>query len=84
MNNEPVVWTNLVMGVISAAFVMLTSLNVINLTDEQQTSILGFLTVTFSAINILFVRKLVTPLSNPKDENGEKLVAQNSAKVVHK
>ena len=76
MNNEPVVWTNAILGVIQSGIIALVALHVIELTNEQQTAILGFSTALITAINIIVVRSLVTPLANPKAADGTALVAE--------
>ena len=72
MNREPV----LTAATISSAVVALLALLVafgIDLTKEQQAAILGVVAVAAPLIVAAVSRRKVTPLSDPKDEQGREL-----------
>jgi hypothetical protein len=75
---EPVAITNAVFAVIQAGLTLLLAFNVITLTDTQSTALLGFLNVLFALFNIIFVRSKVTPVADPRNDQGQPLVSVNA------
>lgn len=78
---EPVAITNALFAVIQAGLTVLLVFNVISLTQEQSAAVLGFLNVLFALFNIIFVRNQVTPVADPRDENGQPLVSLSATQV---
>jgi len=67
--SEPVA----IQGAILAFVNLLVAFNLVNATDTQIASINVFL----AAILAIFARNLVTPLTNPRDKDGRRLVPES-------
>jgi len=73
VQEEPVVTAGAVAGALGAILVMLVSLGVIDLTGEQQAAIMGAVVAVLPIVMALWARAQVTPLADPRDEDGEAL-----------
>lgn len=73
IEEEPVLTYGLIVTVISAGIAMLMALNVITLTQEQFAAVMAFVSA-LAILGAAVVRKYVTPLSDPQDNDGNKLV----------
>lgn len=74
MKNEPVLTAQSITALISAGIVALVALGVIDLDDTQQAAVMAFAIALVNVIAGVIARSWVTPLSNPKDADGVKLV----------
>jgi hypothetical protein len=75
VDREPVLITTALLAVVESALTLLMLFKVIDVTPEQATAILGFVAVVITLVNTLYVRGKVTPLADPKNNEGEPLVA---------
>lgn len=76
IEREPVVTAAAIAGLVAAALTMLVSLGVIDLSPEQQAAILAFVAAAVPIAAALWARQQVTPLVDPKDDEGERLVRE--------
>ncbi len=67
--NEPVALAGVIAGVVGALMVMAVSLGWINLSQEQQTNILGFVVLVAPIVASFFARSQVTPVASPQAMN---------------
>lgn len=80
MNNEPLFSKATLVAVASAALAVLVAFG-INLDPVQVASILGFVGVVAPFVVAYLARKHVTPVANPKDDNGSPLIPESDAGV---
>jgi hypothetical protein len=73
-NQEPVAITNLIIGAFQATLTLLVVFNLIQPTPEQTAGMMGFLGAFFALFNAIFVRSKVTPVANPKTDDGTPLL----------
>lgn len=73
-DKEPVVLIGAIVGVIEAGIAMLVVLGVLSLTPEQIGAIMAFVIAIGSVVSILLTRSVVTPVANPRDNDGNRLV----------
>ncbi len=73
MNREPVLKAGVAGTVVAAILTLLTSFG-LDITDDQQSAVLGFVAVVFPLVVALFVRPSVTPVNDPQTNDGTPLV----------
>ena len=73
MKNEPVLTQGAILAVIQAALAALVSFGV-ELTSDQTAALMALSTSVLAAIFAVVVRSRVTPLSRPRDNEGNDLV----------
>lgn len=73
MNNSPLITTAALASIVSAAIALIVAFGV-HLTPEQQTALMGFITVLAPWIVALVGHNTTTTLSNPTTKDGESLV----------
>jgi general stress protein CsbA len=73
MNREPLVTTSTVTAVVAALIALLASFGV-NLTHDQTIAVLAVVSVTAPLVVALVARRKVTPVADPKAEDGTPLV----------
>jgi hypothetical protein len=73
MKREPVAIVSSVIAVIEAAIALLVAFE-LSLTAEQVGAIMAFVTAVGGLIRILIVRPRVTPVADPRDNEGRRLV----------
>lgn len=75
IKNEPAAFGGAVTALIQAVIGVLVAFN-LNVTPEQQQAILGLTTaiVSMTVIVAAIIRQNVTPVYNPRNDEGEKLV----------
>ena len=81
MKQEPVLSYTLFVVAINTGIAMAQSLGLISLTDQQYASV----TVFVSAMTILLaavIRQYVTPLVNPRDDDGEPLTRSDNSPTI--
>lgn len=80
IQNEPVLTAGAIVGAIMAVLTALVALGVIDISGEQMSAIGAALTAVISLIlpivGAIVARRYVTPVSNPKDNDGNPLKAQ--------
>lgn len=81
-STEPVTWAAAVAGAISAVLVALVSLNIIQLTPEQQAAVLGAVVAVLPIVGALWARQQSTSLADPKDKDGTPLVRPGGAQPL--
>lgn len=74
MNREPLVTAGTLAAVLSAVFVLLVAFG-IDIDDDKQAAILGVVAVLFPLVSPLFARSKVTPVADPRDDDGNRLTA---------
>ena len=74
MTNEPVAIIAAIVGLIEAIIALLPLFGV-RLTVEQQAALMGVVVAAGSVVSALWARSLVTPVANPKDNDGNVLRA---------
>lgn len=72
MNREPLFSTATLVAVVSAALALLVSFG-LGIDPTQVQAILTFVTVVAPFVVAYFVRKKVTPVADPKDNEGNSL-----------
>lgn len=80
IKNEPAAFGGAVTALIQAVIGVLVAFN-LNVTPEQQQAILGLTTaiVSMTVIVAAVIRQNVTPVRNPRNDDGEKLVPEPKA-----
>lgn len=76
LSSEPVVITNVVTGLVVAVLLLLREFG-IPLTEGQHLAIVGLVGALLLAIGTYLAWRRVTPLVDPKDNQGNALVPQN-------
>jgi uncharacterized membrane protein required for colicin V production len=71
IRNEPVRFWGAITGVVIAVFACLVGFEVVSWTDKQIGLILGVLTSIGVLFQFFFVREQVTPVANPRNNEGE-------------
>lgn len=74
MTNEPVAIIAAIVGLIEAVIALLPLFGVA-LTVEQQAALMGVVVAAGSVVSAVWARSLVTPVANPKDNDGNVLRA---------
>lgn len=74
MTNEPVAVTTSVIAFISAVIAMLPLFGV-PLTAEQAAGIMAVVVAAGGVVSTLLIRSQVTPVANPRDNDGNELTA---------
>jgi hypothetical protein len=77
LDREPVAVTSALFAVIQAGITLMTVFGLVTLTPEQLAAILGFVTVLFALYNSVVVRGKVTPVADPRDDQGQSLVSRS-------
>lgn len=72
MGREPVISTSLVTSCMTASFAVLISFG-LPISQDRQSALLGLAAVVAPVIAALFTRGLVTPVSDPRDADGNTL-----------
>lgn len=75
---EPVAVISSLNTAFQATVPLLVAFGVASLTKEQSAVLISAFAAWTGLISALFTRQLVTPVSNPKDNTGKKLVPQNA------
>lgn len=77
IKNEPAAFGGVMTGLIQAVIGVLVAFNV-PLTQEQQQAVLGMTTaiVSLTVLVSIIVRQNVTPVANPKDDEGNRLIPE--------
>ncbi|MCA9883567.1 MAG: hypothetical protein KC615_03590 [Anaerolineae bacterium] len=75
---EPVAIINAIVGVIEAGIALLIGLGVINLTADQVGYLMAFVVAVGTLLQTIFVRSQVTPVADPRDNAGRKLVPREN------
>lgn len=78
MNKEPLITTAAITAVVSALLVLLASFG-LALDAGQVQAILGFIAVVAPIALAFVARKHVTPVADPKDNNGSPLAPESDA-----
>ena len=82
INNEPVVTAGAIIGAIMAALTAMVALGVIDITPEQVSAIEALLValvpLILSVVGAVVARRYVTPVANPRDNDGNELVARDA------
>lgn len=73
MKREPVAIVNAIIAVIEALIALLVAFG-LDLTAEQVGAIMAFVAAVGGLIGILIVRPRVTPVADPRDKAGRRLV----------
>ena len=74
MSNEPVAIIGAIVGLVEAIIALLPLFGVA-LTIEQQAALMAVVVAAGSVVSAVWARSLVTPVSNPKDNDGNALKA---------
>jgi hypothetical protein len=77
LQTEPVVIIAAITGLIEAIVALLPLFGV-GLTVEQQAGIMAVVVAVSSVVSALWSRSLVTPVANPRDNDGNQLVARDA------
>jgi hypothetical protein len=72
LTREPVALISAAIGLIQAAIALAIAFGV-NLTDTQVGAIMAFVIAVGTVAQVLLVRPLVTPVADPRDNNGNAL-----------
>ena len=70
---EPVITANSIVAFISAAIVLAITFG-LSISEEQKAAILGVVVIVAPLVAAWWARRKVTPLAEPKDEDGSPLV----------
>jgi uncharacterized membrane protein YkgB len=73
MKREPVAIVSAIIAVIETLIALLVAFG-LKLTGEQVGAIMAFVTAVGGLISILIVRPRVTPVADPRDNEGRRLV----------
>ena len=73
MSTEPVVVVNSIVAVITAIIVALVTGGVLKVSPDQQQQIIGIVAAVGALVATFISRSYVTPVSNPKDNEGNRL-----------
>lgn len=79
LQREPVAITSALFAIVEAGIILFSVFGFINFTAEQTTAVLGFVSVVFALFNLVFVRSKVTPVADPRDDQGRTLRSTVSA-----
>lgn len=79
--NEPVLSYGLIVAVISAGIAMFMSLGWLELTEQQFTSVMLFVSA-LAVLGAAVVRQFVTPLVNPRDVDKEPLTRSDNSPAL--
>ena len=74
MTNEPVAIIGAIVGLVEAIIALLPLFGVA-LTIEQQAALMAVVVAAGSVVSAVWARSLVTPVSNPRDNDGNMLKA---------
>ncbi len=74
MSNEPVAIIGAIVGLVEAIIALLPLFGVA-LTIEQQAALMAVVVAAGSVISAVWARSLVTPVANPRDNDGNMLKA---------
>lgn len=77
MTTQPVWSANLLVAIVTAVIALLVAFG-FNLSDEQTAAILGLVGVLAPIVAAYWSNQRTTPLVDPKDEDGEPLVRQDT------
>ena len=82
INNEPVITAGAIIGAIMAVLTALVALDVISITPEQISAVepvlVAVVPLLLSLIAAVVARRYVTPVANPRDNDGNELVARDA------
>ena len=73
LNNEPVVTINAIVAVITTIISALVTTGVLHVSQDQQSQLVGIIVAVGAFIATFVSRSLVTPVTNPKDNEGNTL-----------
>jgi hypothetical protein len=76
MNREPVLSSGTVTAIVTAAVALLVSYG-FDITNDQQSAILGIVAVLAPLVAAVVARPKVTPLSSPRDARNRPLTASD-------
>ena len=76
LQREPVVISGLIIAVIQAGIIMARLMGWWQLTDEQFAGVMAFVAAVI-ALGTFVLRRYVTPVIDPRDENGAPLVPKD-------
>lgn len=82
MTTEPVVSASAVAGAIGALLVMLVSLGLLDLSQEQQTAIMAAVVAVLPIAAAVWARARVTPLVRPRDIDGATLTRPDNTPAL--
>lgn len=71
IRNEPVRFWGAITGVVIAVFACLVGFGVVDWTEQQIGLILGVLTAVGVLFQFFFVREQVTPVADPRNNEGQ-------------
>jgi len=72
--NEPVVTAASIAALISSVIILARSMGWLQMTDEQFTNLMAVVVLALPIVGALIARRFVTPLADPKDNDGVELV----------
>jgi len=81
MRNEPVVTANGIVALVTALLVLSVSFG-LSLTDEQRAAIIGVVVIVAPLASAWWIRRQVTPLSAPRDEDGAPLTRMDNSPTI--
>ena len=73
MSSEPVVIINSIVAVITAIIAALVTGGVLKVSPDQQQQIVGIIVAIGALVAAFLSRSQVTPVANPKDNDGNRL-----------
>jgi len=73
MSSEPVVIINSIVAVITAIIAALVTGGVLKVSPDQQQQIVGIIVAIGALVATFLSRSQVTPVANPKDNDGNRL-----------
>lgn len=76
LQNEPVVTAASIASLVSAIIILARSLGWLSLTDEQFQNLMTVVVLALPVLGALWARRKVTPIANPKDNEGVALVRE--------
>ena len=76
-NREPLITGAIIVSLVAAAIQLLVAFG-IPVTPDQTQAIMGFITIVAPLAVAYFVRGKVTPLADPKTNDGERLVREDA------
>lgn len=80
-NREPLITGAIVVSLVAAAIQLLVAFG-IPLTPDQTQAIMGFVTILAPLVVAWLVRGKVTPLADPRNNRGEKLVPTDAEEIL--
>ena len=80
MTREPLFNAAILVAIVSTGITMLVAFG-LPVTPDQTKAILGFVTVVAPLVVAWLTRNKVTPLSDPRNRAGERLVISNAEEV---